>query len=578
MKRNMIIGCMMLGLLVYAPSVGAQAQYDYDLAYGYNGRDSGYRNAVAMDDWLERGRAAVTESPVFPDGIRLTAEGGEGTNEPGLASAIYYFTVPRGAQYLTISIRYTDAAKDDKIAGRLWIKSIDNDMRGEPGVGEEAPLYGDTFVLRSERSSETITVPTSRHVEGGTVEMHVVVEGTDCIDVRDIRVEYLYTRPQITVVRRTYSDYWHRWPRHRYTYHYYYWGPLFWPRTYVVYECWDVPTPFYWITWRPWFFVNIIRVHHHRPWWGPRRYTVVYHRDVKHPLIKRRHLLRTRLREHQVQVTRILHTNPVARTTDRTTPLRTHLPQGQEVRLKKEVQTPRTSETRVNQDPTPRHLKEQPMRANKARARPTVNTRTTTEKRPQVVGTPDARSADPSPTVTQRIHKDQTKPRAANQQPRSRSVNREKAVQAPVQNQLNKPGKVGPKADTEVKPAPIRRPNTEQLAQERKQLERLAVNKQAKTVKRPQVVGTPDSRSAHPSPTVTQRIHKDQQQPRAAKQQPRSRSVDRETVRETTRVRAAQDHRIKQEGAVQNHANIGQRNKPQSRQETRQPRPQARRR
>jgi hypothetical protein len=539
MAKHIIIGCVMLGLLMCTQSA-VGAQYDYERDYRYSGRD-----AVDMDDWLERGRAAVTESPVFSDGIRLTAWGGAEASEPGLASAIYYFPVPLWAQYLTIKIRYKDTGQDDKIAGRLWIKSIDNDMRGEIGAGEEAPFYGDTFVLRSERLSETITVPSHRHVEAGMVEMHIVVEGKDGIDVRDIRIEYLETRPQITVVHRTHADYWHWWPRHRYAYHYYYWGPLFWPRTLVVYECWDVPSPFYWITWRPWFFINIIRAHHHHPWWGPRRYTVVYHVDVKQPLIKRRTLLRTRLREHQVQVTRIIRPKTAIQKTDRS-PVRTQPFQKQEVRLTKEAQTPRTFEAKANQNPTQRHLKEQPVRADKGRERPRVDTQTKT-------------------VTSQRIRKDQAQPRTAvqTQTPRPKTEAREAIVQAPVQKQLKKP-------DTEVKPAPVRRPNTKRLAQEKKEPERLTKNKQTKTVKRPQVVNKSDARPARPSHTASQRIHKDQ-----AQQQPRTRSVTRETVREPTRVHAAQDQRAKQEGAVQKQTTIGQRARPQSHREMRQPRPDA---
>ena len=494
----------------------------------------------------------MTESPVFSDGIRLTAWGGAEAYEPGLASAIYYFPVPRWAQYLKIKIWYKDTAQDDTIAGRLWIKSIDDDMRGEIGAGEEAPFYGDTFVLRSERFTETITVPAGRHVEGSMVEMHIVAEGKDSIDVRDIRIEYLETRPRITVVHRTHADYWHRWPRHRYAYHYYYWGPLFWPRTVVVYECWQVPSPFYWITWRPWFFANIIRVHHRHPWWGPRRYTIVYHRDVKYPLIKRRPLLRTRLKERQVYVTRTIRPKTEIRKTHRR-PVQTQPFQKQEVRLPKEAQTPRTIEATANLKPPQRHLKE-----HKGRERPRVHTQTKAVKRSQVINKSDARPARPSHTASQRIHKDRPQ-----QQPQSRSRAREKIVQAPVQKQLQKP-------DREVKPAPVRRPNTKQLAGERNQRERPVANKQTKTTKRPQVANKPDSHPARPSHTASQRIRKDQ-----AQQQPRTRSIARETVQEPTRVQAAQDQRAKQEGTGQRKTKIGQRTRPQSHREIRQERPHA---
>ena len=521
MARNIIIGCMMLGLLVSAQSA-VGAQYDYELAYSHSGQDAGFREAVDMDDWLERGRAAVTESPVFPDGIRLAAWGGENAFEPGLASAIYYFHVPRWAQYLKITIQYHDAALDDSIAGRLWIKSADRDRYETLGVGEEAPLYGDTFVLRSERTSETIIVPRSRHVEDNTVEMHIVAEGLDSLDVRDVRLVFLETRPDnITIVRRTDIDYWHRWPRHRYAYHYFYWGPLFWPRTYVVYECWDVPSPFYWITWRPWFFINIILVHHHHPWWGPRRYTVVYHMDVKHPPIKRRHLIHKRLKERHVHITRTIRPKSVIRKPHRH-PVLTQPGQKQEVRLKQKRKTPRTFKTRVNPNPNQRHLKEQSIRRDTGQAK---------------------------------------------QQSRTRPLKREKTVQVPVQKQLKKSRRDIATTNRETKPTPMRRGSQEQPAQETKRPKRLAVNKKAKTVKRPQVINKPDSRPARPP--------RAKPQPRTAKQQSRSRPVAREIVREPTKGYATQNHRIKQRQTVQKDAKIRQGKQIPIHQEIRQERPYA---
>jgi hypothetical protein len=514
MAKNIIIGCMMLGLLVCAQSA-VGAQYDYELAYGSSSRDSGFREAVEMDDWLERGRAAVTESPVFPDGVRLTAWGGKDAYEPGLASAIYYFKVPRWAQYLKVTIQYRDTARDDAIAGRLWIKSADRDQYEALGAGEETPLYGDTFVLRSDQTSETLIVPRSRHVEDDMVEMHIVAGGQDCLDIRDVRLVFLETRPgNLTIVRRTYNDYWDRWPRHRYAYHYYYWGPLFWPKTYVVYECWDIPSPFYWITWRPWFFVNIIRVHHHHPWWGPRRYTVIYHVDVKHPPIKRKPLIHQRLKERDVYITKTIRPTPLTRKTV-LTPMPANQARQQEVQLKKSA-TSRTVETTTNRDPT---LQEQPVRADTGQAK---------------------------------------------QQSRVGPVNREKTIQVPAQKKLNQADSVDPKTNKRIQPAPLRRPNTGQVNQKKKEAEKSPVNTQTKTVKKAQVINKPDSRPARP-PHATP-------QSRTAKQQPRSRSVALETVREQTTVHAAQNQRIKQGGAVQKHANIGQGNRPQPHQETRQPR------
>jgi hypothetical protein len=552
MAKHIIIGCITLGILVFAQSA-IGAQYDYEIASSY--RDSGFREAVEMDDWLERGRAAVTESPVFPDGIRLTAWGGANAYEPGLASAIYYFKVPRWAQYLKITIQYRDATRDDAIAGRLWIKSTDRDQYEALGAGEESPLYGDTFVLRSDRTSETIIVARNRHVEDDMVEMHVVAGGQDCLDIRDVRLISLETRPRnLTIVRRTYNDYWDRWPRHQYAYHYYYWGPLYWPKTYVVYECWDIPTPFYWITWRPWFFVNIIRVHHHHPWWGPRRYTVIYHVDVKQPLIKRRPVLRTRLREHQVQVTRIIRPTPKVRTAV-PPPVRTSPTRQQEVRLKTDVQTSRTLETTVNKKPTKRPVKEQPVRKDQGHAKPRVDTQPKTVKRPQAVNNPsDALSTPPTPKP-QRIQKPPAQPRTAKQPSRSMPRAPEATAQVPDRKQVDKP-------DAKVKSAPTHRLNPEQVAGDKKRPERAAKNQGVEKPKRPQVVNKSDARSARPSPNASQRIRNNQ-----AQQQPRSRSMDREAGREPTKIQTAQDQKAQLEGTVQKQTKIGQGNRPQSRQE-----------
>jgi hypothetical protein len=570
MAKNIIIGCMMLGILVLAQSA-IGVQYDYELAYSPSSRDSGFREAVAMDDWLERGRAAVSESPVFPDGVRLTAWGGEDAYEPGLASAIYYFKVPRWAQYLKITIQYRDASRDDAIAGRLWIKSADRDTYEILGAGEEAPLYGDTFVLRSERNSETIIVPRSRHVEDDTVEMHIVAEGQDCLDVRDVRLVFLETRPgNFTIVHRTDNDYWDRWPRYRYAYHYYYWGPLFWPKTYVVYECWDVPSPFYWITWRPWFFINIIQVHHHYPWWGPRRYTVIYLVDVQQPPIKRKPLIHQRLKERNGYITKTIHPTPL---THKGAPpvVPVSQPRQQEVRLQKEAAPPRTVEATINRDPTQRHQQEQPVRADKGREKPIMNTQAKTAKRAQVDDKPDARVVRPTPTVTQRIQKKEqpqpSTPNTTEQEPRPNAVNREKTAQPPVRKQLKESDNEIPTTNSEAKSPAIRRDNQELLALEKQQPKRPAANRQIKAVQNSQVTNKSDSRSARPSDIAAQ--------PRTAKQQSRSRSVAPETVREPMKANATQNQRETQGQTVQKDAKIEQGNRSQSHQGTQQPWPHA---
>lgn len=337
MLRNILIvvGSVILGLLLITQSV--EARDDYQFGY-YRSQDAKYRDAADAEDWIEQGRALVTDSPVFRDGIRLTAwavEEGE-EFEPGLASAVYQFTVPGWVQYLKISVSYKDVSKDDEVAGRLWIKTMDNEAKREIDPREEAPFYGDTFILRPDRNSETIYIPYRRHVEDGKLEIHIVAEGKDCLDVKFIQVEYLEEKPaRIKVVRHFYNDYWHRWPLHRYVYHYYYFGPSYWPRASLVYELWDWPCDFYWTVWRPWFRLYV-RAHYYHPWWGPRRYTVAYHCDPYSPSVRKRSLFRKRLNERHVLVKKISGSQWLVRETVRA-PSHTRTVRSQEVRLYKQT-------------------------------------------------------------------------------------------------------------------------------------------------------------------------------------------------------------------------------------------------
>ena len=252
-----------------------EAGYDYELG-SYDGRASEHRDAANVDDLIERGQASVTDSPQFPDGIRLTAWAKEeGEFEPGLASAIYYFSVPSWTHYVKIRVWYRDLSRDDNIAGRLWIKTADGDSGRALGSDDEAPFRGDTFVLRYDRTSETVYVPAARHVEDGTVEMHVVASRRDSLDVKYILVEYLKKKPtRIKVVHHYYGDYWYRWPPYRYSYHYYYWGPYYWPKTSLIYVHWVWPDAYYWHRYRPWYRAHIVTYYHRHP----KRY---YHRHPK---------------------------------------------------------------------------------------------------------------------------------------------------------------------------------------------------------------------------------------------------------------------------------------------------------
>jgi hypothetical protein len=350
LRKVLVVGFVILGHLLLTQSV--EARDDYELSYSCS------RDAAAAEDWIERGRASVTESPVFGDGIRLTTLAGEegGEFEPGLASAIYRFVVPDWAHYVKISVRYQDASQDDEVAGRLWIKTVDNEAKREIDPGEGVPFYGDTFVLRSDRTSETIHVPSGRHVEDSRLEMHIVAEGEDCLDVKYIRVEYLEEKPaRITVVHHFCDDYWYRWPRHRYVYHYYYWGRCYWPRASLVYEFWDWPCGFYWTVWRPWFRLYV-RSHCCYPWWGPRRYTLVYRCDPDDPPARKRALFRKRLKERHVWVGKKSRSQLLVRETVRA-PSHTRTVRSQAVRLYQQIRGSKRLAAKRGLDPIHRQLK-----------------------------------------------------------------------------------------------------------------------------------------------------------------------------------------------------------------------------
>ena len=357
-KALVIVGFVILGHLLLTQSV--EARYDCELNY-YCGRD-----AADAEDWIERGRASVTDSPVFRDGIRLTARAVEVGEEfePGLASAIYRFVVPEWAHYLKITVRYKDASRDDEVAGRLWIKTVDNEAQREIDPGEGTPFYGDSFVLRSDRTSETIYVPSRRHLEDGSLEMHIVAEGKDCLDVKYIGVEYLEQEPVgITVAHHFCDHYWYRWPRHRYVYHYYYWGPCYWPRAYSLYEQWDWPSGFYWTVWRPWFRLYV-RAHCCYPWWGPRRYTVIYYCDPDDPPARKRALFRKRLKERHVWVEKIPRSRLLVRERVRA-PSHTRTVRSQEARLYKRIRTSKRLAAKRGLDRIHRQVKERPAQLQK---------------------------------------------------------------------------------------------------------------------------------------------------------------------------------------------------------------------
>ncbi|MCD6507911.1 hypothetical protein J7M22_14985 [Candidatus Poribacteria bacterium] len=231
-------------------SIGYEFRYDYDDVYSNMiGRE--HRDGAEVDDWIERGSATITASPIFPDGVRLTGWStdfeteGEGDFDFSLASAIYYFHIPRGTQYIKIKVYYrgeggrVEFDGTDEIAGRVWIRNYERE-RLRRKYEEDDTLYGDTFLLRANRRSETIRIPAAEHVNDGVMEMHIVVDDGMMLDVDYIVVESYRWLPEVKVINRYYRVYeWKPW--YYYTYIYFYDGPCYYLTDYGYYIRWIYP-------------------------------------------------------------------------------------------------------------------------------------------------------------------------------------------------------------------------------------------------------------------------------------------------------------------------------------------------
>ena len=227
----------------------AVADYDY-----YADRLSReHRVANDVDEWIERGNATITASPRFEEGVRLTAwaNAAEDANnyEFAIASAVYLFEIPTGTQYIEILVRYRGEPHrleiedyEEPIAGRIWIRNTQRETtrRGYHDENAKETRYGDTFVLRAKNRSELIKIPAVGHVKDGWMELHIVAEGGEQIDVEHLEVSTYRRQPKVKVIQRYTPTY--RWrPWHRYTYLYFYDGPIYYATDYDYYLRWSYP-------------------------------------------------------------------------------------------------------------------------------------------------------------------------------------------------------------------------------------------------------------------------------------------------------------------------------------------------
>ena len=229
----------------------APAAADYDYYADRLSRE--HRIANDVDEWIERGSATITASPRFEDGVRLTAWANAAENannyEFAIASAVYLFEIPAGTQSIEILVRYRGEPHrleiedyEEPIAGRVWIRNTtrESTRRGYYDENAEETRYGDTFVLRSKNRSEQIKIPAAGHVKDGWMELHIVAEGGEQIDVEYLEVSTYRRQPQVKVIQRYTPSY--RWrPWHRYTYLYFYDGPIYYATDHDHYLRWSYP-------------------------------------------------------------------------------------------------------------------------------------------------------------------------------------------------------------------------------------------------------------------------------------------------------------------------------------------------
>ena len=128
--------------------------------------------------------------------------------------------------------------------------------------------------------------------------------------------------------------------------------------------------------------------------------------------------------------------------------------------------------------------------------------------------------------------------------------------------------------DTKGTVAPVRSGDTVQQVQSTKQYKTPQVPTRTKTITGSQVSNKPDVRSARPVHTAPERIQKEQLQPRTVEQTTRSRSVVRDTGRESARVEVNRGSSAQRVPTVQRRVGVGQSSGSQPNREIRQARPQ----
>ena len=251
--KTRVFTLMIAGLLGLFLTTGLSAPADAEYDYYADRLSREHRVANEVDEWIERGSATITASPLFDEGVRLTAWESSAQNaddyEFAIASAVYLFEIPKGTQSIEILVRYRGEPRqleiedyEESIAGRVWIRNTKRELtrRGYHDKNADETRYGDTFVLRAKNRSELIKIPAAGHVKDGWMELHVVAEGGEQLDVEYVEVSAYRRQPKVRVIQRYLPTY--RWrPWHRYTYLYFYDGPIHYATDFDYYYRWSYP-------------------------------------------------------------------------------------------------------------------------------------------------------------------------------------------------------------------------------------------------------------------------------------------------------------------------------------------------
>ena len=250
--RINILSSLVLLSCLFMLCVPAVIQADYDYSYYSDRLSREHRAGNDVDEWIERGNATINASPHFDEGARLTAWASkyiqEDDYEFAIASAVYFFEIPPQAQYIEILVRFRGEPHEpyiedyESIAGRIWIRNTRREYtrRGYDDKHADETRYGDTFVLRAKRRSETIKIPAAGHVDNGFLEMHVVAQDGEQLDIEYIDVSTHRKQRHIHRYHRYARSYqWRPW--HHYTYLYFYDGPCYYATDHNYYIRWSYP-------------------------------------------------------------------------------------------------------------------------------------------------------------------------------------------------------------------------------------------------------------------------------------------------------------------------------------------------